>query len=80
MTAITLYRIDRARDMYRYYRLDVQPDLFAACCVVREWGRVGRGGQMRSEPFVNAADAQAALQKQRIAKERRGYSTEKSAE
>lgn len=80
MTRTVLYRIDRASNMYRYYRLDVQPDLFGAWCVVREWGRVGRGGQMRSEPFVDAADAQAALQKQRNAKERRGYSAEKSTE
>ena len=36
MSAITLHRIDAARNMHRYYRLDVQPDLFG------EWGRIGR--------------------------------------
>jgi len=28
MTALTLTRRDPARNMHRYYRLDVQPDLF----------------------------------------------------
>ena len=45
MSAITLHRTDAARNMHRYYRLDVQPDLFG------EWGRIGRPGQMRSVPY-----------------------------
>lgn len=28
MTAIVLYRIDPAKRMHRFYRFDVQPDLF----------------------------------------------------
>jgi hypothetical protein len=31
MTAITLYRIDTVKRMHRFYRLDVQPDLFGQC-------------------------------------------------
>jgi hypothetical protein len=42
MSAITLHRTDAARNMHRYYRLDVQPDLFGEWCFVREWGRIGR--------------------------------------
>jgi predicted DNA-binding WGR domain protein len=30
MTAVTLHRIDPARNMRRFYRLDLQPDLFGA--------------------------------------------------
>ena len=41
MTAVMLYRIDASRNMRRYYRLDVQPDLFGLWLLVREWGRVG---------------------------------------
>lgn len=37
MNAVTLYRIDPAKNMHRFYRLDVQPDLFGAWCLVREW-------------------------------------------
>jgi predicted DNA-binding WGR domain protein len=52
MSAVTLHRIDAVRRMSRFYRLDVQPDLFG-----REWGRIGRGGQMRETPYPTPADA-----------------------
>ena len=42
MSAVMLTRIDRAHNMARYYRLDVQPDLFGQWCFIREWGRIGR--------------------------------------
>jgi predicted DNA-binding WGR domain protein len=42
--SITLRRIDPARNMQRFYRLDVLPDLFCDFTLVREWGRMGRGG------------------------------------
>ena len=73
MSAITLRRSDPSRNMHRYYRLDVQPDLFGAWCCVREWGRIGQAGQTRSSPYPTPAEAQAVLQRQRRAKERRGY-------
>ena len=38
-----------------HYRLDVQPDLFGEWCFVREWGRIGRPGQMRSVPYPTPA-------------------------
>ena len=73
MNAVTLYRIDQARNMHRFYRLDVQPDLFGAWCLMREWGRIGSPGQTRSVPFPTLQEAHAALDRQRRAKERRGY-------
>jgi predicted DNA-binding WGR domain protein len=73
MTAVILYRIDPAKRMHRYYRMDVQPDLFGEWCLMREWGRIGGGGQVRSFPFPTLADAETALCRQRRAKERRGY-------
>ena len=74
MTAITLTRSDPARNLHRYYRLDVQPDLFRAWCFVREWGRIGSAGQVRQIPFPTPDEARAALDRQRCAKERKGYS------
>src|SRR4051812_39071219 len=41
MTAIILYRIDDAKRMRRYYRMDVQPSVFGEWCLMREWGRIG---------------------------------------
>ena len=73
MSAIVLYRIDRAKHMHRFYRLDVQADLFGQWCVVREWGRIGTAGRERSASFPTPAAAQAALDNMRRAKERRGY-------
>ncbi len=73
MTAITLHRTDTTRNMHRYYRLDVQPDLFGQWCCVREWGRAGQAGQTRSVPYPAPDAAQAALDRLRRTKERGGY-------
>jgi predicted DNA-binding WGR domain protein len=73
MSALNLYRIDPAKGMSRFYRLDVQPDLFGQSCFVREWGRIGRPGQVRLTPYLTPSEAGAALEKQQRAKERRGY-------
>ena len=74
MTAILLYRIDASKRMHRFYRLDVQPDLFGQWCLMREWGRIGNTGQTRSLPFPTPQEADAALKAHRQRKERRGYS------
>jgi len=50
----------------------VQPNLFGQQCLMREWGRIGRGGQIRAVPYPTLAEA-AALGKQRAVKEKRGY-------
>jgi len=76
MSAVTLYRIDPAKRMHRYYRMDVQPDLFGEWCLMREWGRIGRSGQARAAPFPTPQEAVAALHQQRRIKERRGYVSE----
>lgn len=73
MTAVTLYRTDQARNMARFYSFDVQPDLFGAWCLIREWGRIGRAGQIRTTAHGDQIQAMAALARQRAAKERRGY-------
>jgi predicted DNA-binding WGR domain protein len=73
MTAVTLRRIDQAGNMARFYAMDVQPDLFGMWCFMREWGQIGRAGQMRIVPYPTPASAEAALLKQRRIKERRGY-------
>jgi predicted DNA-binding WGR domain protein len=75
MNAIILYRTDRTKNMQRFYRLDVQRDLFGYWCCIREWGRIGRSGQTREESFGTINEAQRALERQRHLKERRGYST-----
>ncbi len=73
MSATYLTRIDAAHNMRRFYRLDVQPTLFGEFALVREWGRIGQPGQVRSNPFPTAAEAEAALARQYRAKKSRGY-------
>ena len=71
--AIILHRTDPVKNMRRFYRLDVQPDLFGAWSLIREWGRIGRAGQVRTIPYDTAGEAHEALVAQRWMKERRGY-------
>jgi predicted DNA-binding WGR domain protein len=73
MSAIILHRTDPAKNMRRFYRLDVQRDLFGQWCFIREWGRIGSAGQVRMVPFATATEAQASLVRQQRGKERRGY-------
>jgi predicted DNA-binding WGR domain protein len=53
MSAVTLRRIEPARNMARFYAMDVQPELFGMWCFMREWGQIGRAGQMRIVPYPN---------------------------
>ncbi len=71
--SVRLCRIDPGKNMARFYRLAVERDLFGKWCFIRQWGRIGRGGQMPMTPYATPVEAHAALQKQRHAKERRGY-------
>ena len=73
MPDIHLVRIDPGRRMQRYYHMAVQPTLFDAFAVVREWGRIGRRGRLRSDLYRSEVEADAALARLRAAKLRRGY-------
>jgi predicted DNA-binding WGR domain protein len=73
MNAVHLRRIDPARNMHRFYRLDVQPDLFGRVLLMKEWGRVGTHGRMMAECYESEALAAVALQRQAERKRRRGY-------
>jgi len=59
--------------MRRFYLLDVQPDLFGQWRFIREWGCIGQPGRVRHAPFPSEREAHAALDRQRRAKQRRGY-------
>ena len=73
MSATTLTRRDPARNMHRYYRFEVQRDMFGHWCVIREWSRIGSVGQVRTVPYPTPAEAEAALERQRRKNERGGY-------
>lgn len=46
--SITLYRTDDSGNMARFYHLDIQPDFFGAWSAVKEWGRIGCTGPVRT--------------------------------
>ena len=73
MTAVTLRFIDPENNKWRFYRLDVQPDLFGQWCLVREWGRIGSQGQTMTTAFPSEVEAELALNRLCRSKTRRGY-------
>lgn len=73
MSDVYLTRVDASQNMARYYRMTVQPTLFGEWCLVREWGRLGRGGQVKANAFLMEADALDAMTTLESSKVRRGY-------
>ena len=70
-----LTRIDPDRNMSRYYQLHIQPSLFGDCDLVREWGRIGSPGTIRTAVYPNQAAATAALADAVKQRQKRGYRT-----
>lgn len=68
-----LCRIDPERNMRRFYRLSLQPDLFGGCTLIREWGRIGSGGHIRHDDYFSEGQAVSALISVSQTKARRGY-------
>jgi predicted DNA-binding WGR domain protein len=73
MRGTYLTRSDPSRNMNRFYRMDVQPDLFGGWTLWREWGRLGRGGRLRLDPYRSEQDGHTALTDLVRQKMRRGY-------
>ncbi len=68
-----LERIDRTRNMARYYRLSVMETLFGEWAVIREWGRIGRRGQSREECATTREAAEALVARHPATPLHRGY-------
>lgn len=57
----------------RFYRMSVMPNLFGEWTLLREWGRIGQGGQVRMDWFSDEVQAVAALVTLETSKRQRGY-------
>ena len=68
-----LTHVDPERNMARFYTMSVQPTLFGECSVVREWGRIGNGGQVRETRHTTPEEAQAFADQLLRQKIRKGY-------
>jgi predicted DNA-binding WGR domain protein len=74
--AASLIRVRPALNEWRYYRMEIWPDLFGRTLLVRQWGRIGTAGHRRLDPHPDpgaAINALAALLWLLWAKRRRGY-------
>ena len=74
-TDLQIWRVDATRNMRRFYRMSVQPDLLGGASLVREWGRIGSRGRIMIEHHTDEGRAITALMKLAAVKRRRGYST-----
>ena len=70
---LRLERRDPAKRMLRFYTLQILPNLFGEWGLLRAWGRIGRGGQLRVEWFTTQQEAVKAMQVLELAKRKRGY-------
>ncbi len=71
--AASLIRVRPERNEFRFYRMEIWPDLFGHALLLRQWGRIGTEGRRRLDPHPDpgaAINALAALARQ---KRRRGY-------
>ena len=72
-TETELERVEPAANVFRFYRAALWPDLFGRVSLMREWGRIGRPGQLRREPYADRQQAEAALARLVQQKQRKGY-------
>ena len=73
MAATHLQKINPPHNEYRFYSMQVQMDLFGGVSLIREWGRIGRAGQVRIDHHRNHDAALAALHHLYQKKSLRGY-------
>ena len=71
--AASLLRVHPEHHEWRYYRLEVWPDLFGHALLVRHWGRIGAHGRRRLDPHPDPGAAINALARLAETKRRRGY-------
>jgi predicted DNA-binding WGR domain protein len=71
--AASLIRVRPDRNEWRFYRLEVWPDLFGRALLARQWGRIGTEGRRRLDPHPDPGAALNALAHLAQQKRRRGY-------
>ena len=69
-----LMRVEADANMKRFYRMEIVQGLFGDWGLVREWGRIGRPGQVRTDWFNTEAKAKDARFTRHMQKAKRGYS------
>ncbi len=68
-----LHKIVPEENQKRFYAMTAIPTLFGEWAVMREWGRIGSPGTLRSDFFADEGSAITALSEIARKKLRRGY-------
>ncbi len=71
--AVSLIRVRPERNEFRFYRMEVWPDLFGHALLVRQWGRIGTEGRRRLDPHPDPGAALNALSRLAQQKRQGGY-------
>ncbi|WP_244427800.1 WGR domain-containing protein [Allorhizobium ampelinum] len=66
-------RTDPARNLARYYVLEITETLFGEACLTRTWGRIGTGGQAKAHLFDREEEAVRLFLDLTKQKRARGY-------
>ncbi len=69
----SLVSIRPERNEWRFYRIEIWPDLFGRVLLMRQWGRIGTEGRRRLDHYPDTGAALNALATITRAKRRRGY-------
>ncbi|WP_105383118.1 WGR domain-containing protein [Neorhizobium alkalisoli] len=70
---LLLTRCDASRNMYRFYALNVDADLFDGAALTRNWGRIGTKGRFCIQLFGSRLEAERQLALVLRRKLKRGY-------
>lgn len=70
---VRLEKHDSKRNIARYYRMSILPNLFSEWTLYREWGRVGQIGQVRLDLFRSPLEVADAFKSRMYAKQKREY-------
>ncbi len=68
-----LTRTEPNANLHRFYRLEIVPGLFGDWGLVRNWGRIGSSGQVRTDWYDTKAEAKSARFELHMKKAKRGY-------
>ncbi|SCX22891.1 WGR domain protein [Agrobacterium sp. DSM 25558] len=76
---IYVERTDPARNMARYYVMEISETLFGEACLTRTWGRIGARGQAKTHLFEREEEAVRLFLDLTKQKRARGYRPRQAA-
>lgn len=68
-----LTKIEPQANQFRFYRMEIVSGLFGDWGLIREWGRIGGSGRVRTDWFDCEEDAKDARFELHMQKAKRGY-------